>query len=172
MEFSWPWQYDFPPFFTLQPNLDTQKKQLEAWRKLVIDYCRHNKIFVLDVQESIPLFQNKTIDRQLSSEGIKRVLEILQENNLIEWCDKSKKQCFVYWKTPQEWGNLIYHYITDKGMTNTVCTFYELTEGDDVKNEEFAGLDKSMLLKALRTLEASNKAEVIMFGGSEGVKFF
>lgn len=37
---------------------------------------------------------------------------------------------------------------------------------------EFAGLDKSMLLKALETLEASNKAEVIMFGGSEGVKFF
>ncbi|KAK4036671.1 hypothetical protein OUZ56_028714 [Daphnia magna] len=164
MEFSWPWEYDFPPFFTLQPNLDTQKKQLEAWRKLVIDYCHHNKIFVLDVQESIPLFQNKTIDRQLSSEGIKRVLEILQENNQIEWCDKSKKQCFVYWKTPQEWGNLIYCYIIDKGMTNTVCTFYELTEGDDVKNEEFAGLDKSMLLKALETLEASKKAEVIMFG--------
>lgn len=37
---------------------------------------------------------------------------------------------------------------------------------------EFAGLDKSMLLKALETLEASKKAEVIMFGGSEGVKFF
>ncbi len=28
----------------------------------MLDYCRHNKIFVLDVQESISLFQNKAID--------------------------------------------------------------------------------------------------------------
>ena len=72
---------------------------------------------------------------QLSTEGINRVLESLLEYNQIEWCDKTKKQCFVYWKNPQEWGNLIYRYASDKGMTNTVCTFYELTASDDVQNE-------------------------------------
>jgi hypothetical protein len=37
---------------------------------------------------------------------------------------------------------------------------------------EFAGMDQSLLVKALKTLEATNKAEIIMFGGNEGVKFF
>lgn len=115
------------------------------------------------------------------------------EYKQIEWCDsKTKKQCYVYWKTPEEWGNLIYRYIMDNGMTNTVCTFFELTEGDDVQKQgnynfktkiavfencnfsvtEFAGLDQSLLLKALKVLEISKKAEVIKFGGNEGVKFF
>ena len=80
-------------------------------------------------------------------------------------------------------------------MTNTVCTFYELTQGDDVQNQgiekcylnlryswnmyfifqlnlEFFGLDQSLLLKALKTLEALKRAELILFGGNEGVKFF
>jgi hypothetical protein len=33
-------------------------------------------------------------------------------------------------------------------------------------------LDESLLLKSLKTLEVLKKAEVIAFGGNEGVKFF
>lgn len=48
----------------MQPNADTEKKQLEAWRSFVLDYCRFHKIYILDVLEATasPLFQNKTID--------------------------------------------------------------------------------------------------------------
>lgn len=53
----------------LQPNIETEKKQLEAWRTLVLDYCRFHKIYVLDVQEAStsPLFQNKSIDSKTFS---------------------------------------------------------------------------------------------------------
>ena len=37
---------------------------------------------------------------------------------------------------------------------------------------EFHGLDKDVLIQALRTLEAERKAELMEFDGSEGVKFF
>lgn len=61
---DWPWQYSFPPFFTiqvsihvliltytshnpwqwrswpLQPHSATRAKQLEAWRHLVLNYCQ------------------------------------------------------------------------------------------------------------------------------------
>jgi hypothetical protein len=33
-------------------------------------------------------------------------------------------------------------------------------------------MDQPLLIKALKTLEATHKAEIIMFGGNEGVKFF
>ena len=66
--FQWPWQYEFPPFFTLQTNLDTRAKQIEAWCDLVLDFYRHQKIYSMDVNEaqSSPLFYNSKINRILS----------------------------------------------------------------------------------------------------------
>jgi len=173
-EYQWPWQYSFPPFFTSQPNVETEEKRMEAWQNLVLDYCRHHRIFILDIQEAIqsPLFSNKSINRLLDINGVHKVLESLHRQNRAEWCDKLKKRCFVYWRTPEEWGSLIYRFISDNGMTNTVCTFYELTHGDNVQSEEFVGLDEALLCKSLKTLELQRKAEVIAFDGNEGVKFF
>ena len=37
---DWPWQYSFPPFFTLQPHAPTREKQIQAWKYLVISYCQ------------------------------------------------------------------------------------------------------------------------------------
>ncbi len=82
-------------------------------------------------------------------------------------------------------------------MGGAVCTFYELTEGDESAGQPFHGLDKDTLVKALRyrgsharveggkqnflqyyyvphsilrTLELQKKAE--LFAEDEGVKFF
>ena len=67
--FQWPWQYHFPPFFTVQVNSDTRAKQLEAWCRLVLDYHRAHKSYVLDTSEaqSSPLFSNQDINRILVS---------------------------------------------------------------------------------------------------------
>ena len=63
--FQWPWQYHFPPFFTVQVNSDTRAKQLEAWCRLLLDYHRAHKSYVLDTSEaqSSPLFFNQDINR-------------------------------------------------------------------------------------------------------------
>ena len=45
-------------------------------------------------------------------------------------------------------------------MTNTVCTFFELTEGEDTVAQPFYGLERELLLKSLRTLEKQHKAEI------------
>ena len=71
----------------------------------------------------------------LMIDAVYKVLESLKDQNRLEWCDKSKKQCFIYWRTPEEWGNLVYSYVSDQGMTNAVCTFYELLSGDDVQGQ-------------------------------------
>ena len=55
-------------------------------------------------------------------------------------------------------------------LVNTVCTFYELTEGDDTVGQPFHGLDREILVKSLRTLEKQHKAEI--FETEDGVKFF
>jgi hypothetical protein len=66
--FEWPWQYRFPPFFTIQPNEETRAKQVAGWGDLICDYCRHHNMEVLVVAEaaaSLPLFNNQEIKRQL-----------------------------------------------------------------------------------------------------------
>lgn len=62
--------------------------------------------------------------------------------------------------------------VSARSMTNTVCTLYELTEGDDTEDEPFHRLEKAVLMRALRSLEKDGKAEIMNIEGNEGVKFF
>ena len=61
-----------PPFYTLQPNLDSRKKQLEAWRSIVLDYCQKRGLTSLDLREASnsELFNNPAIQRRLSDEAL------------------------------------------------------------------------------------------------------
>uniref|UniRef100_A0A1I7WIR7 Vacuolar protein-sorting-associated protein 25 n=1 Tax=Heterorhabditis bacteriophora TaxID=37862 RepID=A0A1I7WIR7_HETBA len=181
MTFKWPWQYDFPPFFTLQQTLVTKEKQLEAWSQLVIDYAQHNKIYTLDVAETSfkkncfqvsPIsYSNKIIGR-LSLEGIRAVFDYLEQKRHLEWLDASKSRCHIYWRRPDEWATLIYEWAVSNGLLNTPCTLYEITNGDDTVQESFYGLEKDVLLKALRSLEVQRRAQLMNIGTDiEGVKF-
>uniref|UniRef100_A0A8C5BVT5 Vacuolar protein-sorting-associated protein 25 n=1 Tax=Gadus morhua TaxID=8049 RepID=A0A8C5BVT5_GADMO len=151
MSFEWPWQYNFPPFFTLQPNVDTRQKQLAAWCSLALAYCRHHKLYTLDVMESqeSPVFNNKKIERKLSTEAIQVVFEELRKKGNLDWLDKNKSRCLVMWRRPEEWGKLIYQWVSKVGMINSVFTLYELSNGDDTEGEEFHGLEEWILLRSL-----------------------
>lgn len=170
-EIQWPWQYNFPPFFTLQPNEETRKKQLDAWRSLVLEYHKSSKSCILDVQEAdgSPLFFNAVISRKLSPEGINAVLEFLQKNGNAEPLDKTKVRWLILWHTLAEWADIIYQHAQENGLVNSVCTFYELVNTPD---KEFTGLSQEVLIKVLEKLQDDEKAELIISNDISGVKFF
>lgn len=196
MEF--PWQYNFPPFFTIQPNEDTRKKQMDAWCDLVLAYCKHKRLFQLDLADSLTseLFSNKKIDRKCSLELAVTIIDELVRRSRAEWLGidsspgrsksknsssnadmNNKRSCIILWNSLEEWAKLIYDYVNRNGMQNSVCTFYELTESDDCRREEFYRLDPIVLRKSLTVLQRQRKAE--MFGVDDGgdsehqgVKFF
>ncbi|XP_069672611.1 vacuolar protein-sorting-associated protein 25 isoform X1 [Periplaneta americana] len=190
---EWPWQYSFPPFFTIQVHQETRTKQIAAWRNLVLDYHRISKQCVLDVREAqrSSLFNNTAIDRKLPQEGIIMILEDLartgnaesldkpkhsltskiKKSNVQQYpVDKYKYRWHIYWHTLEEWADLVYNWVQSCGMTNNVCTLYEITDGDNSTDEEFHGLDMEVMVKVLQTLEARSKAE--LFDDNQGVKFF
>ncbi|XP_026810876.1 vacuolar protein-sorting-associated protein 25 [Rhopalosiphum maidis] len=169
-DIQWPWQYSFPPFFTIQPNAETRQKQLDAWRTLVLDYCRTQKVSVIDVREGdlLPVFNNTTISRKLSSEAIMTVLGVLQKTGNAEPLDKSKTRWNIYWHTLDEWASIVYKWAQDNAMLNTVCTFYEIASDSGDLN----GIDDAVLTKALRVLERRQQAEILTLDGGSGVKFF
>lgn len=166
--FEYPWQYNFPPFFTIQPNLETRAAQLDAWKSLVLSYCQHHKISILDIKQALntPLFANKELNRQLNSEGLSIILKYIEESGNLEWINSDKTMCYIYWKRPSEWANNLYKWACDKSLQNSVCTFYEI-----LSDGEFAGLEEAVLRKAILILQDNGKAALIDFDGSEGVKF-
>ncbi|CAK7200036.1 hypothetical protein SEUCBS139899_002724 [Sporothrix eucalyptigena] len=50
--FKFPHYHNYPPMFTLQPNLNTRRAQLDKWSSLVLAYCRHYRIFRLAVAQA------------------------------------------------------------------------------------------------------------------------
>ena len=62
---EFPWQHSFPPFFTLQPHQETQRKQLDAWQTIVLgkleiskqhqNYSPTSKIMKLDTKRQLYL---------------------------------------------------------------------------------------------------------------------
>ncbi|XP_026275778.1 vacuolar protein-sorting-associated protein 25 [Frankliniella occidentalis] len=173
-EIEWPWQYSFPPFFTIQPHAETKARQLKAWHTLVLNYFKANNLSSLDIREAhqSSLFNNSSIDRKLPPEGILLVLEDLQKSGNATPLDKTRNRWLVYWHTLEEWAAIIYSWAQANGFLNTVCTFFELVSGDDTNEQEFHGLDEEVLLRAIQVLETQKKAEVIPIDDSHGVKFF
>uniref|UniRef100_A0A667H4C5 Vacuolar protein-sorting-associated protein 25 n=1 Tax=Lynx canadensis TaxID=61383 RepID=A0A667H4C5_LYNCA len=85
MSFEWPWQYRFPPFFTLQPNVDTRQKSWPPGARWSLSFCRLHKqssMTVMEAQES-PLLQQ----RKLPVESIQVVLEELRKKGgtIVGW---------------------------------------------------------------------------------------
>jgi ESCRT-II complex subunit VPS25 len=176
--FQWPWQYHFPPFFTVQVNSDTRAKQLEAWCRLVLDYHRAHKSYVLDTSEaqSSPLFSNEDINRRLPPIGIDLVLKTLESRGNVEWQNSEKTRCLVMWRSPREWGELVYKWAQASGHGNSVCTLYELHSGEDTTEEEFHEIELWVLQRSIQALAREGKAELIpgdsADGSDAGVKFF
>eukprot|EP00027_Filamoeba_sp_ATCC50430_P006887 CAMPEP_0168562398 /NCGR_PEP_ID=MMETSP0413-20121227/12100_1 /TAXON_ID=136452 /ORGANISM="Filamoeba nolandi, Strain NC-AS-23-1" /LENGTH=178 /DNA_ID=CAMNT_0008593819 /DNA_START=13 /DNA_END=546 /DNA_ORIENTATION=+ len=164
-KFTWPAFYDMPPLYTVQPVLNTRQKQLQMWGELVLDYSRFHKKYEFDINElatnaKTSFFINSKINRKLSLEGIRLVFEELVSQGNGEWQDKDKNRITIYWRSPQEWGNLIYNWVADMGKLNTVLTVFEIQQGEDSEGQEFHGLETKVLLKALKALEKQNKAQV------------
>ena len=67
------------PVDRLQPNVDTRQKQLAAWCSLALAYCRHHKLYTLDVMESqeSPVFNNKKIERILADALQRRLIRTI-----------------------------------------------------------------------------------------------
>ncbi|KAI2800542.1 hypothetical protein RDWZM_009110 [Blomia tropicalis] len=179
------WQYEFPPFFTIQPNDETRRLQMDAWCEIILDHCRRNRQFVLNIGESLttPPFRNNSIDRALTEESLITILNDMMKRGRIEWIhnnestEKKKKDsepvgtsCLVYWNKPEEWAEIIHNWAVSKGYSNTVCTFYEIVD-DDNSDESLSGLDQRILLKSCQLLERDGKATVMKLDNSFGVKF-
>ncbi|ANB13316.1 ESCRT-II subunit protein VPS25 [Sugiyamaella lignohabitans] len=200
-DFKYPSIFEFPPFFTKQINEQTWKSQLASWDSLILAYCQHYKVWKLSVGSTknnslendlvdglsgtslngsngsddvnSKLFANPRINRALKQETIKLIFEYMVEKGHAEWeKSSSKQQIFVYFKRPDEWATDIRRWVDSTGQTGSVLTFYEIAHGDLVASQDFAGIDDTILRKAIDNLVSKNQAVIIKASDNQimGVK--
>ncbi|KAF2209371.1 hypothetical protein CERZMDRAFT_114042 [Cercospora zeae-maydis SCOH1-5] len=179
--FRLPSYASFPPFYTLQPNLTTRARQLELWSRLVTLYCAHHRLFRLSVSSPPPdLFASAALSRSLRPADVRAVLDYMSQpanGPRAEWTaptarGETSSACYIYWKTPAEWADLLYTFVEDTGQKGGVLTFYELREGDASRGQEWSDIDETVLRKALHVLVKRGKAQIFGQEDSAGVKFF
>jgi ESCRT-II complex subunit VPS25 len=170
-EFTFPYFYNYPPYFTLQPVKDTREKQIQLWKELILRYCKHHKCFVVDLEAEFPLFENTSIQRKLSFEAREQFLGALIADGRAEWLDKNHRKCLILWRRIQDWADLLLDFVRENGIE--LMTLEEIISGDETHGTELAGIDRGVLSRAVKILEQRGRAA--MFKGSstddDGVKF-
>ncbi|CAD6566196.1 MAG: hypothetical protein ASARMPREDX12_003118 [Alectoria sarmentosa] len=196
--FTYPQSYSFPPFFTLQPNLQTRLSQLRKWSRLIQRYCRHYHIFKLSLVSALdmPLFKNAESRKRLSLNDALQVVDWMTRDEggrRAEWIDGGLDAkggtAWVYWKRPEEWAEVIVGWVEETGQKSTVLTLYELINGEMTVGRgtvsrdwrlksnahgtpDFHGMDPELFQRSLAVLVKRGKAQVFGSEDQQGVKFF
>lgn len=177
MSFQLPPIHNFPPFFTRQPNLETYNSQKQQWAVLILAYFRHNRRYRIRLtQETLtdPLFTNSSISRSLKLDTLREIIEFMASQSQAEYLSKKHDEALIYWRSPEDWAQLLHRQIDATGQSNAVMTVYELTEADEAQKTEFWQMDKVMLKKVVEVLAKKGKAAIMKGsdGEEQGVKFF
>ncbi|PLB46741.1 ESCRT-II complex, vps25 subunit [Aspergillus steynii IBT 23096] len=183
--FPFPPTYNFPPFFTPQPNRSTRSAQLQKWSALIQAWCRHHRTFRLSIIEAVesPLFHNATLRKRVSLGDARDIVDWMAAGadedgsagggKRAEWVDANQRSvAWIWWRRPEEWAGLVADWVENTGQKNVVLTVYELLEGEATISQEWHGMDPDVMLRSLNVLVKRGKAQVFGSEGQEGVKFF
>ncbi|ORX99846.1 subunit of ESCRT-II complex [Basidiobolus meristosporus CBS 931.73] len=176
--FVFPSIHDFPPFFTQQPTQSTWQHQIQLWSTLILSYYRHHKRCVLELTNELngELFNNTKINRKLGLATLQTIIDELVKQGMAEWLPPTtqKSSALIYWRKPEEWANMIYGWVKENGLTNTVLTVFEVLHGENTEGLEFHGLDDVLFQRALKILIDQGKAQTLTGTNSDdmGVKFY
>ncbi|XP_055917245.1 vacuolar protein-sorting-associated protein 25 [Eupeodes corollae] len=162
-----PWEYSFPPFYTLQHHEETKKRQISVWADIVLKYYKSTNNNKLSISTST-LFKNDSIGRKVSDELALQIFESLHKSGFAHPIDKERNEWNLCWYTLDEYADMMYSWASETGHSNTICTLFELSSA----KSEFSEVDEEILIKALRKLEERGKCELINMDGAYGVKFF
>ncbi|KAH9004803.1 ESCRT-II complex vps25 subunit [Lactarius hatsudake] len=167
-----------PPFFTQQPNTATQAGFTEQWTRLLLAYARHRRLFTLRLEDAeVPggewdeVLRNPRINRRLMPNHLAHVLDAMINKDLAVYEPaKQTRAVLLYWRSPEEWADVLHEWATNTGQLNTILTFYEIS--DPPVPSALSGIPESLLRGAIAVLAKSGRAQLISISGGDGVRFF
>ncbi|KAH7922619.1 ESCRT-II complex vps25 subunit [Leucogyrophana mollusca] len=167
-----------PPFFTEQPNPNTQAQHTEQWTRIILTYARHKRLFVLRVEDAaVPggdwdeVLRNERINRRMLPSHLSSILASMVSKNLAVYePPKQIHAVLLYWRLPEEWADVLHSWATATGQLNTILTYYEIT--DPPVPSPLSNMPLPLLRRAINVLTRSGRAQIIGVADGEGVRLF
>ncbi|KAJ1703478.1 hypothetical protein LUZ63_003257 [Rhynchospora breviuscula] len=78
--------------------------------------------------------------------------------------DKGHKKCLILWMRIQYWADSILRFVRENGIEDGVMTVEDIRSGFETRGTELAGIDRGVLMRALKLLEQKGKA--VIFKGN------
>ena len=159
----------WPPFYTLQPNSDVKAQQLSIWAAVFVEYARKNKLYIASVEDFGPIGNNSEIGRSINQSLYEEVFRAMVKSKQVVMHGDTM---FMFWKSPQAWGELIHQWAVDAGRIGSVETLEGLVCGDETVGQQFYGIPVAYIHVILKALQKTHKCELFEIGDSLAVKFF
>ncbi|MHA1604617.1 MAG: hypothetical protein ACTSWF_08205 [Candidatus Freyarchaeota archaeon] len=138
-----PWMYAKPK----------NPKFLESWRSDWADYLlRWAKSLVIHLISVAELMEKNPFDK-LSEVALRDILEYMNSKNRIKWWDKNKTLVRIYWRSLEEWCEIIYRWALETGRLD--FTLFEIID----VGEDFSSLPLEDIKEIFRLMVEKNFAE-------------
>lgn len=139
MSYQFPQIYNFPPFFTRQPNEQTWQAQLNNWIQLILGYCKANRIWILNNKGKVlsqgniedmetpthdttddnnnlskdGIFVNNKIQRSLDVQVVNEIFKTMVENSDASYTTKKDQtSIYVNFYRPEDWASMILEWVS------------------------------------------------------------
>lgn len=147
----------------LQKHPGTRQKQMSLWKEDVKLYCADNKLTEITIGTSavktLPIFVNNAINRWLSENAIRAILQSLADDGDGEWFPGRDDKFIVWWKPPSAWADELMHWVRERGMDNEVVTVHEVL--NDPGDGAMSAASEAVVLRAAKILERVGKGRFL-----------
>ena len=174
--YKFPDYFRWPFFFTLQRHPETRRKQIEMWIKLIIQFCKDNKVWRLSKSEFFEnMGKNPNIIRKLNNEAVDVIFSSLVEQKKAMYVNpKILDDIFILWKSYDEWEKILTDAAINRKSIEKIETLDFITQDEENSAEEYYNMDRDLLLRILTDME--NKGQCGLLKDENGsyiaVKFF
>ncbi len=124
-----PWMYVTPE----------HQKQLDSWcadwSNFILEYARINLKHIIHIEEERVKhpFSNKMIKKKLDREQLQEIGDYIVAQEMGIWWDKKKIRLRLYWRTLDEWADIIYEWSIKTGRAagaERVMTIIDIQEAN------------------------------------------
>ena len=168
--YTFPEYFKWPFFFTLQKHPETRRKQIEMWIRLVIKFCKDNKVWRLSKSEFYEnMGKNPKIRRKLNNEGVDLIFNsLVSEKKAMYVNPKLHDDIFILWE------KILCDAAITRQSIEKIETLDFITQDEENAAEEYYNMDRDLLIMILQDLAEKGKCGLLKDnnGSYIAVKFF